>query len=153
VATQAVRVGLQVGAKRIFAAFDDDRSVNASEHGVFVTQNPRDLPFMEHPAYDAAGPQTLLEGSIAEFRGPNLEREDPFAAAREFMTRSQATRLIIDLPGDKKLYANGGDITLYEKVKRRRLPGYKQQKVRSEPLRVFSGDRTDISGLVRARTS
>jgi len=153
IATQAVRIGLQVGAKHVFASFRDHRWVNANEYGVVVKENPPDLPFMLTPEYDDAAPHTLLEGSIDEFRAPGQARADAFTAVREFMDRSQATRLDIKLPGDKKLSANQASISVYEKVKRRRLPGYKQQKVHSESLRNSGEFITDISGLTRTRTS
>ena len=132
VAAQAVQLGLKVRAKKVFAAFSDDRTVSASEHGVSVTQNPHDLPFMEHAEYGAV-PRTLLSASVDEFRG-DTQREELFAAAREFMSETQASMLRIDLPEGQELYANQAELSLSEEVKRRYLPGSKREPVRSEPV-------------------
>jgi hypothetical protein len=128
-----VKVGLQTYAKRVFAEWSDNRTVSANEHGVVVTQQPRDLPFMEHPAYDAV-PQTLLEGGVDEFR-EDAERQDLFAAAREFITQSGAIFLTIDLVDDQELRATQGDITLYGSQQRRFLPGSRSVELRRESVR------------------
>jgi hypothetical protein len=128
----AVHLGLAIRAKKVFAVFRGDQTVTATEYGVVVIQEPHDLPFQEHPAYDAM-PKVVLSGKVDNFR-EGAKSKELFEGIRDFMNESDALVLRVDLPDEQSIYANKEAITLYGLEARRFFPGKHKVSLRHEVL-------------------
>lgn len=133
-AAAAVELGTAIRCQGLYAEGggpDGTRyGVRADGELVVVRKKPDDLPFMEHPAWDAEV-ETLMRVKTKRLRHNFAEaRRDVEDAVTDFMLGTNCSWLSIKLEDGGHLHANGSDATVYARTRRRWLPGHYMKPVR-----------------------
>jgi hypothetical protein len=115
----AARCGRLAHATRVFAE-SGQLQAQADEHGVDVTEVPRDLYFREHPRWDehprhilSLSREQMIEGTGELSFVEDTENTRVLAEiAADAIRRGRLTYLRVSLPETKTLYGNGANVTL-----------------------------------------
>jgi len=116
----AAIVGRQAHAVNVRIEYPGNVWVYADEHGVHVDQLPDDMPFMEHPEYNAPPRRRLVDNTPIAVAAPGaVPKRDVLDAVYDLVAATHPRRVRIKLQDKTEACVNYYDISIRKRVPRR----------------------------------